>query len=145
MILAGHRERVAQWVVSRIRHQEAFVTSYEALGAIDKAGNIIGGFVYCEHRSCLGGGSIAICAAGERDWLSRSNLKVFLGDYPFRQLGCHRVQAMVSKTNKHARNVIERLGFKNEGLIRGGISPGKDSILYGLLREESRWLEKMTK
>ena len=140
MILAGESERVASYVASRIRHQEAFITGYEALGAIDSDGRLIGGFVYSELRMCPGGGSIAVCAAGERGWLSRGNLKVFLGEYPFGQLKVHRIQATVAKSNRRARNVIERLGFKNEGTLRGGLGVGKDAIVYGLLREESLWL-----
>ncbi len=142
MILAGQREQVAKWVTSRIRHQEPMITGYEALGALDSQGNLIGGFIYCEHRPCPGGGSIAIIASGERGWLSRGNLKVFLGDYPFKQLGCHRISAMVAKSNKKARHVIERLGFRNEGTIRGAFAPGKDGIFYGLLKEESRFLRE---
>jgi RimJ/RimL family protein N-acetyltransferase len=143
LILTGQRELVAQWVASRIRHQEPFVTGYEAIGAIDSAGSIIGGFVYSEHRAFNGGGSVAICAAGERDWLSRGNLKVFFG-YPFLQLGCHRMQAMVAKSNKRARKVIERLGFVNEGCVRQGLGPNKDAILYSLLRHDCRWIKGIT-
>lgn len=141
LILVGQRERVAAYVASKIKHQEPFVTGYEAIGAIDTAGNLIGGFVYSEHRPFPGGGSVAICAAGERDWLSRGNLKVFLGSYPFGQLGCHRIQAMVAKANRRARSVIERLGFVSEGLIRHGLGPQKDAILYSLLRHECRWIK----
>jgi L-amino acid N-acyltransferase YncA len=142
MILANERELVAAYVASRIKHQEPFVVGYEALGAIDSQGRLIGGFVYSELRETPGGGSIAICAAGERDWLSRGNLKVFLGSYPFGQLGVHRIQAMVAKSNIRARHVIERLGFKNEGKVREALGPGRDAILYGLLRHESRWIRE---
>jgi len=142
MILVGEKERVAAWVSSRIRHQEPFLTGYEALGAVDASGRLIGGFVYSELRHFEGiGGIVSICAAGERDWLSRRNLKVFLGSYPFGQLGCHRMQATVAKSNRRARDVIERLGFKNEGTIRGGHGPGRDAILYGLLSQESIWFK----
>lgn len=142
MILTGQKEHVAAWVAGRIKHQEPFITGYEALGALDTAGRLIGGFVYSELRSFDGGGCISICAAGERDWLSRGNLRVFLGSYPFGQLGCHRMQATVAKSNRRARTVIERLGFKNEGTIRGGHGPGRDAILYGLLAQESVWYRK---
>ena len=142
MLLFGHREAVANYVLSRIRDQEPFLTGYEAIGALDSQGELIGGFVYSEHRLCPGGGSVGICAAGERDWLSRANLSVFLGSYPFGQLGCHRINAMIAKSNKRARGVIERLGFKNEGTIRGAFAPNKDGIFYGLLQSESRWIRK---
>lgn len=141
MILARQCELVARYVVSRIKDQEPFITGYEALGALDSHGVLIGGFVYSEFRSFRDGGSVAICAAGERDWLSRGNLRVFLGDYPFRQLGAHRIQATVAKSNKRARNIIERLGFKNEGTLRGGLGVDKDAIVYSLLREESIWFK----
>lgn len=139
LILAGQRELVAAWVSGRIRFQEPFITGYEALGALDHAGNLIGGFVYSEFRRFPQGGIVAICAAGECGWLSRGNLKVFLGSYPFGQLGCHKIHATVAKNNRRARRVIERLGFKNEGLIREGLGINRDAILYGLLAHESIW------
>ncbi len=142
MILSGQRDIVAAYVASKIRHQEPFITGYEALGAIDRDGRLIGGFVYSEHRPFDGGGSVAICAAGERDWLSRGNLRVFLGLYPFQQLGCHRIQALIARSNRRARHVIERLGFINEGTLREGLGPKRDAVVYRLLRHESRWFKE---
>jgi RimJ/RimL family protein N-acetyltransferase len=140
LILTGQRELVADYVASRIRYQDPFITGYEAIGALDSGGNLIGGVVYSEHRLFDGGGSIVICAAGEIGWLSRANLKVFMG-YPFSQLGCHRMQTLVAKSNKRARSAVERLGFKNEGLVRSGLGVGRDAILYSLLRHECRWIK----
>lgn len=56
-------------------------------------------------------------------------------DYPFRQLGCLRITARVQSTNERSIRLVERLGFKAEGLIRKG-TPEADVWIYGLLKEE---------
>jgi len=43
--------------------------------------------------------------------------------------------------NLDAQRFDEHLGFKREGLIRKGASDGSNLILYGMLKEECRWLE----
>ncbi len=61
--------------------------------------------------------------------------------YPFDQLGCIRVTAICAKKNKRSRQMVERIGFKLEGVARKAF--GKDdACIYGLLRPECRFLEE---
>ena len=60
--------------------------------------------------------------------------------YPFIQLDCHRVTGLVRADNMEARRFDEHLGFKQEGVIRKGAADGTDMILYGMLKEECRFL-----
>ena len=58
-----------------------------------------------------------------------------LFSYPFVQLGCHRVTALCERKNKRARRMVQRLGFKEEGMLRKAGEKG-DMFIYGLLPED---------
>jgi len=55
--------------------------------------------------------------------------------YPFIQLKCNRVTALVERKNKIARKMVQRLGFKEEGMLRKA-GPKGDIFVYGLLPED---------
>ena len=55
--------------------------------------------------------------------------------YPFIQLGCKRVTALIERKNRIARKMVKGLGFKEEGVLRKA-GPKGDIILYGLLPED---------
>ena len=61
-------------------------------------------------------------------------------DYPFRELQVQRVTLNVGKKNKKARKLAEDLGFRYEGCMRNAIK-GDSLIIYGMLREECKWLK----
>lgn len=110
---------------------------YEALG-VERDGEIVGGALYSNFTQCPGGGDIMMWAAGH-GWLSRRIVREFLG-YPFR-IGCHRITVLIAKGNKPSRTLVEKLGFKLEGVAREGFSPRQHACIYGLLRREAaRWL-----
>jgi len=62
-----------------------------------------------------------------------------LVDHAFRTLGLHRLEADIDPRNSASIKLVERLGFKQEGLLReryfvaGDI---QDSVIYGLLAPE---------
>lgn len=55
--------------------------------------------------------------------------------YPFVQLKCHRITALVEKKNTRARKMVQRLGFVEEGKLRKA-GPKGDIFVYGLLADE---------
>ena len=145
MILAGQRELVAAWLVSRIRDMPTFNSKeFEALGVV-RDDRLIGGVLYA-HYSGLPDGTfdIHMSCAGEGSWLTKSTLRAFF-EYPFGQLNCSRVTALAAKANCKARDLNERLGFCQEGMIRGafGTFSGKrrDGVIFGLLRDDCRWIK----
>jgi len=66
---------------------------------------------------------------------SREIVKAFA--YPFNQLQCKRVTALVEKKNPRMRRMCALLGFQEEGKLRKA-GPKGDIIVYGLLPEELR-------
>jgi len=139
MILDGERERVCAWVNEHIRDGRDITERYEALGALSPVGELIGGFVFYDWIKMDGGGNVYLAAAGSGPWLTRGNLNIWFS-YAFRQLDCHRITAIVAKSNRKSRAIIERVGFIREGCIRASRGPGKDSILYGMLKDECKWI-----
>jgi ribosomal-protein-serine acetyltransferase len=65
-----------------------------------------------------------------------------LVDYAFDGWGLHRVELRIAPTNTRSRAVAARLGFREEGLMRGaerfGDGDYRDLILHSLLRSDQR-------
>lgn len=136
-ILANQDAMVAKWVAGRIPIFEFGSTPYTALGLMS-AGGLIAGCVYQNYTKV----DIHMHAAAlpDKRWLNRH----FLGEcfrYPFEQLGCRRVTGLVPAANRLARQFDEHLGFTYEGCIRQVLPNGEDLIIYGMLREECRFLK----
>ncbi len=55
-----------------------------------------------------------------------------------------RCSCIISEDNYKSRKLVERLGFKQEGIIRKGFDGEKDAIYYGLLKDEfiNKWRYK---
>lgn len=60
--------------------------------------------------------------------------------YVFVELGCRRVTGRVDASLDWAGK-LERLGFVEEGRLRGAALSGEDTLIFGMLRRECRWLE----
>jgi ribosomal-protein-serine acetyltransferase len=63
-------------------------------------------------------------------------------DHAFGELGLHRISLHAGVGNQRSRAVAERLGFREEGVIRDGdrVGGGRyvDLVAYGLLEDEWR-------
>jgi RimJ/RimL family protein N-acetyltransferase len=62
-----------------------------------------------------------------------------MGNHCFRQLRVQRVTARTRVSNVKVARVIERAGFRREGIVRSYYPGGEDAILFGMLRDECRW------
>lgn len=113
-----------------------FNGSENTLG-VEQNGELLAGVVFEGYT----GSSISIHVAAleGRLWLSKEFLfRVFA--YPFLQLECNRVTGLVRVDNPKAQKLDEHLGFIREGVMRKGATDGTDYIIYGMLKEECRWL-----
>jgi ribosomal-protein-alanine N-acetyltransferase len=62
-------------------------------------------------------------------------------DFCFGELGLHRVQAFTHPDNTASRKLVEKLGFRHEGLLRDNLRVGdewRDDVLYALLETDRR-------
>jgi RimJ/RimL family protein N-acetyltransferase len=127
---------VVKFVNERIPGGTSFDTSDPCIGMLED-GKLIAGVVF---NMYMGNGIMLHVAADKPGWLNREFLRATFA-YPFKQLKCARVTGLVRTDNKDAQRFDEHLGFKKEGVIRKGDDDGCDLIIYGMLKEECRWLD----
>lgn len=78
-------------------------------------------------------------AALGRNWLNRPFLRAVFR-YPFIQLNVRRVGALVSAENSPSLRFVRHLGFTQEGIAREAWGRGVDTICFGMLKRECRYL-----
>lgn len=134
-VVYHQNDRIIPWVGARV-DEENFGPA-EAIG-LEEDGELIAGVVY----NLYNGPNICmhVAAVPGRRWVTRDYLfRCFA--YPFLQLQCNRVTGLVRADNLTAQRFDEHLGFRQEGVVRRGATDGTSMILYGMLKEECRWLE----
>ncbi len=133
-ILIGADEMVAAMVAARIPDQS--FEKYTALGVV-RRGVLVGGVVYHHYVGHDVQVSIAFDSPG---WALPGTLRA-LFEYPFNQLGCSRMSALIGRKNKKSRKICEGLGFRLEGVHPKGRDGHEDAMSYGLLKEHCRWIK----
>ena len=78
-------------------------------------------------------------ASSSPKWASKSVLKAAFG-FPFIQLGLNRVTGTIKASNKKAIRNAERLGFTLEGELKQYYENGESAMIYGLTKDNCRWL-----
>ena len=128
-------ERVMRFVADRVGERELF--GYAAIG-LERDGELVAGVLFEQHN----GPNVMMHVAsdGSRHWMTPAYMSACFR-YPFLQLGVNRISGLVRADNADAQRFDERLGFVREGIIRRGAADGVDLLLYGMLREECRYLD----
>lgn len=134
-ILLGHDDAVATWV-GQI-NGKVFAQPFTAIGLVDGAGKLRGGFVF----TGFNGDGVEMSLAGAA-CLTRSGLAV-VANYVFEQLKCVRVQLHSRRSNKRVLRQAARLGFKFEGISRRFYGR-EDGIRYAMTIDDipafrARW------
>ena len=135
-VIYGQDERVLKWVGDRT-DEDDFGPGSIAIG-LEEDNELIAGVafnMYTKASICM-----HVAAMPGKRWMTKNFLWRSFA-YPFIQLGCNRVTGLVREDNFVAQKFDEHLGFKREGLLRRACTDGQNMILYGMLREECRWLE----
>jgi len=82
---------------------------------------------------------ISLASDGSKRWLTREFIvRVFA--YPFVQMHLNRLTAEIPATNRAAVRLCQHFGFRPEGAKRKACHDGSDELIFGLLREECKWL-----
>jgi RimJ/RimL family protein N-acetyltransferase len=81
-----------------------------------------------------------ISCATETSAAWRPTVLTAVFQYIFVQLNCVRCTSIVTKANKKSRGFLKALGFELEGNVRLGYDGVKDALIYGLLRQDCRYL-----
>ena len=94
----------------------------------------------------LTGGQYQTCNIGY--WLGESHIKKGYMEesmrsiipYIFKNLKINRIQALTLENNFSSRKLLEKIGFKNEGVLRKAMKINniwEDHILYALLNNDN--------
>lgn len=133
-IICQPKALIAQFVSKANNENHWDWENFSALGLMEN-NQLIAGVLYNHYNPpniCMHVGAIG------KSWLNRDFLFAAF-DYPFNQLGCGRVTALVPKKNKAARKFDEHLGFKLEGVMRQALADD-DMMVYGMLRSECKYI-----
>src|SRR5262245_45794654 len=134
-ILLGDDRAVAALVAAKI--PALVLDKFVALGVV-RQNRLVGGIVYHNFRGC---DVEVVSAFDDARWALPGTLRALFA-YPFETLKCVRITAIVARGNKRARRLCEGLGFRFEGVARRAIDGKQDAIIYGMLRQECRWIRK---
>lgn len=133
--LFGADREVAAWVGARIPHF-ALHDGQTAIGVV-KEDRLVAGAVYERWNGVHVEASIA-AEPGAR-WADRRTLHA-LFHYPFVTLGCLALTALVPSSNPVSLNLVTKMGFEPEALIRYAAWDGSTLIAMKMLRERCRWI-----
>lgn len=134
-LLLNQDERVRQFVATLNRRPADFGPS-TAIGVMLNS-ELHAGIVYNNFRGF--DLSMHVSAVSPK-WCSRRIVGMLLS-YPFRQLGCVRVSALISARNDRARKLLRQLGFHAEGIHPLAWEGTEDALSFGMTRDDAaRWI-----
>jgi RimJ/RimL family protein N-acetyltransferase len=140
-VLFGADEFVGTYVQAKLGSEAKFAGGYSALGVV-RRGVFIGGVVYHNFLQMPFGNAVEVSFAfDDPSWALPQTMRTICS-YPYLQLSCVRVTAIVAKGNKRSRQMVEWIGFKREGVHPKGIDGKQTAISYGMLREDCRWIKE---
>ena len=85
---------------------------------------------------------IHVASDGRPNWFTRE-YAIRTMAYPFNQCQLHRISCLISITNmKSIRFTLQFGGWVHEGTQREAGYAGEDLLLFGMLKEDCRWLRQ---
>lgn len=127
---------IVQWVNERMPHKDIGFNNPVGVGFI-KDNVLVGGVVYDNYLPQLK--SICASIALDKPILNKTILKQ-LFSYPFETLGVNRINCNIESNNTASIKLCSRLGFGHEGTMRKASPDGRDILIFGMLKEECKWL-----
>lgn len=138
-IISGADQYVAAWVALQLDIPREEFGACSACGVM-LGDRLIAGVVFNEYRIQRHGSSMqgSIASISPR-WATRPALRDIFS-YPFGRMGVTRFWASTARKNKRARKMLERLGFRFEGIGRKAYDGIQDAAMYAMLAGECVWI-----
>lgn len=123
-------EGLKAWIEQRLPEYKS--GNYTICVGIERDGKLVAAVAWDNWRQT----SVEVTIAADSPrWATRQTVQTLLA-YPFLQLKCQRVSALVRKGNKRSRRLSEGLGFVLEGRIRDAGPNLETVLLYGITRKD---------
>lgn len=117
---------------------QTFAPPYTAIGILDDSGQLKGGMLFNGHAE----GDIEVtCFAPGR--LQRGPIRAGCA-YVFETLGCNRMSARTRASSLAVHGVLQKIGFKKEGILRSYYQDGEAAILFGMTKGDCKWISTRT-
>lgn len=129
--LHGHDETVARWIMERMGG--VCVLPYRALGIIDGAGVLRGGFLLSFHQP-----TTADLTVYAPDALTHGTVRSFFR-WAFGEAGVWRLEIMTTRSNKVVKKGVAKMGFEFESKARDYYARGVDGLRYAMTADTCRW------
>lgn len=135
-IIYGDDAEMARWAAATIGAGGGFPADTRAIG-MEIDGEIAAVTVWnsFETHNCL----MSVASDGSRRWMNREFLFRSFA-YPFIQLGLPRVTIKIDEDRYDSVMLALGLGFTLEGILRKAAPGGRRDLVFGLLKEECRWI-----
>lgn len=134
-VLFGADETVAAWVARSIPGYTVGPGA-RALGVV-QGGDLIAGAIYERYNGVHM--EVAITARTGAPWATRQTLKHLFG-YPFVQMQCEAITALVPMTNLESLNLATKLGFEMEALVKFAAPDGSPMVVLKMFRDQCKWI-----
>ena len=106
---------------------------FRALGFLADDHRPLAAFVFTKSDA-----DMELTAYAERGGITRGVIR-FIANYVFNQNGCRRLTVRTKKRNRRVLKLAPRYGFKYEGIQRHFYADD-DAVVFGMLRDNCRWL-----
>lgn len=137
-IAPDHDGSITKWVCDGLGENTDWVGGHVTM-AVYLGGRLVAGIIFNDIRP--GTDVWLTIYSTDRRWCCRRVLHCVFG-LVFDEMKCRRCSAFVSRDNHSSRNLVEKLGFVREGLLRQYADDGQDRFVYGMLEKECRWRKK---
>jgi hypothetical protein len=125
---------VAEWVANMAEADPRLVVG--AVGWLRDQHLTCGAFYESyTHRSITATIAVAPGAVMPKDFLRA------IFHYPFVQLGCEKIVALIAENNWKSQNLVEKMGFVKEAVV-AEYYPEGDLFIYSMTKSQCRFLEK---
>lgn len=134
-VVFGADREVAKWVAAQIPGYVGGANA-RALGVI-KDGQLVAGVIY-EHYNGVHV-EAAIAAIPKTNWATKQTL-FHIFHYPFVTLGCEAITISVASTNLASLNLVTKMGFEPEALVKFAAQDGSTVIIMKMFKNRCKWI-----
>lgn len=132
-VVFGENDRVGNWIE---RNGGGHYRAGTQCIGLERDGEIVAGTLYDYHN---GASVYSHWAISDKHALNREYLSAIFR-YPFVQLDCSVIIALVAGDNEPSSNLVEHLGFELEHTIKDA-HPSGELHIYTMRRSDCRWLD----
>lgn len=136
-VLFGADDLVIRWAGRAI---PGFMPSpgAKALGVVQR-GELVAGVIYERFNGIHM--EVAITAKKSARWATRHTLMHLFG-YPFNQMRCVAITAIVPASNLQSLNLALKLGFEAEAYVKFAAPDGSPMVVLKMYRDKCRWIHE---